>query len=241
MFPGLVDHAGVEDFGVGAAVAFEFAGRGFDQGVEHGADSAFVQVAWGGDGFEEEAFVVVEAALLAGGFGDVGAVGVEGGFPFAFPLHGNQAFFEEAEDDHGEDAFEGDFVEDGGFDDGEAAADAEGFDFDGRREVAAFDEAASGAGECRILDDADAAGAEDDDEDDGVEEEFAVGFEEGPEVEAVGGSVGGVVGGDVGFVIGEANAMDEALGVGGTEIFPGVDQTGVGPVVAGGGSVMVFG
>jgi len=93
-FPGLVDHAGVEDLGVGAAVAFEFAGGGFDEGVEEGADLGFVQVALGGDGFEEEALVVVEAALLAGGLRDGVGVGVEGGFGGAVPLHGHQVFFE---------------------------------------------------------------------------------------------------------------------------------------------------
>ncbi len=103
--PGLVDHAGVEDFGVGAAVAFEFAGGGFDEGVEHGADAGFVQVAVGGDGFEEEAFVVVEAALLAGGFGDFALVGMEGGFPgVACALNREEIFFQEPKDDHGEDA-----------------------------------------------------------------------------------------------------------------------------------------
>ncbi len=92
--PGLVDHAGVEDFGVGAAVPFEFAGGGFDEGVEHGADLGFVEVAGGGDGFEEEAFIVVEPAFLAGSVGDGSGVGVEGGFGFAFALHGDEGFFQ---------------------------------------------------------------------------------------------------------------------------------------------------
>ncbi len=94
LFPGLVDHAGVEGFGVGATIPFEFAGGGFDEGVEHGADAGFVQVALGGDGFEEEAFIVVEAAFGAGGFRDRVGVGVEGGFSFAGSLDGDELFFE---------------------------------------------------------------------------------------------------------------------------------------------------